>query len=287
MTVRLKAAPFNITIMQAYAPTTDHEDEEVEDFYNEVQRRLNETPKKDIIVIQGDWNTKIGEDAQEDWEGTCGQYCNQATNGRGLLEFAKYNDLRIMNTFGPHKPSKRWMLHSPGGEYHKQIDYQYIMMKRRFQSSVNIAQTRGFPGADVGSDNELVMMTFTLRLKKNKKRGNIRIKFDVDKLKDPNILTTFQANIGGRFAPLLVLNNNQDLTPDDLVETFNETLSEEASKVLGKPRVKKKKWMTDEILALCDQRRSLKKRKKDPEGRKQCRETNLKVKRSIKEATEK
>ncbi|GFO17327.1 RNA-directed DNA polymerase from mobile element jockey-like [Plakobranchus ocellatus] len=143
------------------------------------------------------------------------------------------------------------------------------------------------PGADVGSDHELVMMTFALRLKKNKKRGNIRIKFDVDKLKDTNILTTFQANIGGRFAPLLVLDNDQDLTPDDLAETFNETLSEEASKLLGKPRVKKKKWMTDEILALCDKRRSLKKRKKEPEGGKQYRERNLKVKRSIKEATEK
>ncbi|GFO32910.1 endonuclease-reverse transcriptase [Plakobranchus ocellatus] len=130
-------------------------------------------------------------------------------------------------------------------------------------------------------------MTFALRLKKNKKQGNIRIKFDVDKLKDPNILTTFQANIGGRFAPLLALDNEQDLTPDDLAEIFNETLSEEASKLLSKPRVKKKKWMTDETLALCDQCRSLKKRKKEPEGDQQYRETNLKVERSIKEATEK
>ncbi|GFR90171.1 RNA-directed DNA polymerase from mobile element jockey-like [Elysia marginata] len=148
----------------------------------------------------------------------------------------------------------------------------------KVQSSVNIAQTRSFPGADVDSDHELVMMTFALRLK-NKKRGNIRIKFDVDKLKGPNIQHSifFQANTGGRFAPLLVLDNNQDLTPDDLVETFNETLSEEALKLLGKPRVKKKKWMTDEILALCGQRRSLKKRKKNPEGAKQHRETNLKV----------
>ncbi|GFS23873.1 craniofacial development protein 2-like [Elysia marginata] len=92
---------------------------------------------------------------------------------------------------------------------------------------------------------------------------------------------------GGIFAPLLVLVNDHDLTPDHLVETFNETLSEEASKLLGKPRVKKKKWVTDEILALCVQRRSLKKRKKDPEGGKQYRETNLKVKRSINEAIEK
>ncbi|GFR59845.1 endonuclease-reverse transcriptase [Elysia marginata] len=180
----------------------------------------------------------------------------------------------------------RWTWHSPGGEYRNPIDY--IMIKRRFQSNVNIAQTRSFPGADVGSDHELAMMKFALRLKKNKKRGNIRIKFDVDKLKGPNILTTFQTNIGGRFAPLHVLDNNQDLTPDDLVETFNETLSEEASKLLGKPRVKKKKkWITDEIVALCDQRRISKKRKKDPEGGKQYRETNLKVKRSIKEVTEK
>ncbi|GFO15681.1 RNA-directed DNA polymerase from mobile element jockey-like [Plakobranchus ocellatus] len=243
-------------IIQAYALTTDHEDEEVENFYNEVQKTLNEVSKKDIIVVQGDWNAKIGEDAQEDWEGTCGQYCNQATKDRGLrlLEFAKYNDLKIMNTFGPHKPSRRWTWHSPGGEYHNQIDY--ILIKRRFQSSLKIAKIRSFPGAD----HELVMITFALRLKKNKKRGNIRIKFDVDKLKDPNILTTFQANTGGRFAPLLALDNDQYLTPDDLAETFNEALPEEASKLLGKPRVKKKKWMTDKILALCDQRRSEKER---------------------------
>ncbi|GFO49148.1 craniofacial development protein 2 [Plakobranchus ocellatus] len=135
MTIRLKAAPFNTTIIQAYAPTTDHEDEEVEDFYNEVQKTLNEVSKKDIIVVQGDWNAKIGQDAQEDWEGTCGQYCNQATNDRGprLLEFAKYNDLKIMNTFGPHKPSRRWTWQSPGGEYHNQIDY--ILIKRLEEAS--------------------------------------------------------------------------------------------------------------------------------------------------------
>ncbi|GFN94925.1 craniofacial development protein 2 [Plakobranchus ocellatus] len=66
MTIRLKAAPFSITIIQAYAPTSDHKDEEVEDFYNKVQKTLNEVSKKDIIVVQGDWNAKIGEHAQEE-----------------------------------------------------------------------------------------------------------------------------------------------------------------------------------------------------------------------------
>ena len=40
-----------------------------------------------------------------------------------LLEFASYNNLKVVNTFGPHKPSRRWTWHSPGGDYHNQIDY--------------------------------------------------------------------------------------------------------------------------------------------------------------------
>ena len=78
-----------------------------------------------------------------------------------LPEIASNNNLKVVNTFGQHKPSRRWTWYSAGGNYHNQIDY--IMVKRRFQSSVNIAKTRSFPGADVGSDHELVMMTFSLR----------------------------------------------------------------------------------------------------------------------------
>ena len=159
ITIRLKASPFNITIIQAYAPTTDYDNGDIEDFYDQLQEVIDQTPKKDILVVQGDWNAKIGEDASKNWRETCGQYCNPETNERGLrlLEFASYNNLKVVNTFGPHKPSRRWTWHSPGGDYHNQIDY--IMVKRRFQSSVNIAKTRSFPGADIGSDHELVMMT--------------------------------------------------------------------------------------------------------------------------------
>jgi hypothetical protein len=59
--------------------------------------------------------------------------------------------------------------------------YDYIMVKRRFQSSVNIAKTRSFPGPDIGSDHELVMMTFRFPLKKIYKKGIIN-KFDINRL---------------------------------------------------------------------------------------------------------
>ena len=85
------------------------------------------------------------------------------TNERGLrlLEFATFNNLVLTNTLGPHKPSRRWTWHSPDGKHHNQIDY--ILVKKRFRSGVNIHRTRSFPGADIGSDHDLVMMTF-LRL---------------------------------------------------------------------------------------------------------------------------
>ena len=106
-----------------------------------------------------------------------------------LLEFASYNNLKVANTFGPHTPSRRWTWHSPGGDYRNQIDY--IMVRQRFQSSVNIAQTRSFPGVDIGSDHELVMMTFRLCLQRMKYQGNIRIRFSLENLKDPNIAEIF------------------------------------------------------------------------------------------------
>ena len=82
--------------------------------------------------------------------------------GLRLLEFATFNNLVSANTFGHHKASKRWTWHSPNGQHHGQIDY--ILVRKRFRSGVNSAITRSFPGADIGRDHDLLMMTFHLRL---------------------------------------------------------------------------------------------------------------------------
>ena len=66
MTVRLRASPFNITIIQEYAPTFSYDDSEVDEFNWELQPLVDQTPKQDILVVQGDRNAKVGEDAQED-----------------------------------------------------------------------------------------------------------------------------------------------------------------------------------------------------------------------------
>ena len=110
VTIRLRATPFNITIVQAYAPTTDYDDEKIEDFYEQLQEVLDQVPKEDILIVQGDCKATVGEDAYKNWENTCGLYSNNETNERGfrLLEFASLNDLKLANIFGPQKASRRW-----------------------------------------------------------------------------------------------------------------------------------------------------------------------------------
>ena len=159
-------------------------------FCDQLQNVIDQTPKKDILVVQGDWNAQVGKDACENRQGICGPFCNDNTNERGLrlLEFATFDDLVLANTVCHHKASRRWTWHSPNWHHHNQIDY--ILVRKRFRSGVNSAITR---------THDLLIMTFHHRLKRISKPKHTRLKFDLEKLKDPKVLEIFQAMIGGRF----------------------------------------------------------------------------------------
>ena len=60
ISVRFQGKPFNITVIQAYAPTRNPEEAEVEQFYEDLQDLLELTPKRDVLFIIGDWNAKVG-----------------------------------------------------------------------------------------------------------------------------------------------------------------------------------------------------------------------------------
>ena len=60
ISVHLQGKPFNITVIQVYAPTNNAEETEVERFYEDLQYLLEVTPKKDVLFIIGDWNAKVG-----------------------------------------------------------------------------------------------------------------------------------------------------------------------------------------------------------------------------------
>ena len=86
------------------------------------------------------------------------------------------------------------------GKHHNQTDY--ILVRKFFRSGVNIQYTKRFPGAIIGSDHDLVMMTFRFRLKKARKPNEPILSFDLETIRDTDVACTFQAIIGGKFSPL-------------------------------------------------------------------------------------
>ena len=89
-------------------------------------------------------------------------------------------------------------------------------------------------------------MTFHIRLKRIRKPKHTRLKFDLERLKDSNVLETFQ-DIGGKFAPLTIV-NNEDTDMYSMITTFNTAVTETASEIFGKHRQKKKPWLLQKLL---------------------------------------
>ena len=97
ISVHFQGKPFNIMVIQVYAPTSNAEEAEVEWFYEDLQDLLELTPKKDVLFIIGDWNAKVG--SQETPGGT-GKFGLGVQNeaGQRLIEFFQENTLVIPNT---------------------------------------------------------------------------------------------------------------------------------------------------------------------------------------------
>ena len=103
ISVRFQGKPFNITVIQVYAPTSNAKEAEVQRFYEDLQDLLELTNKKDVLFIIGDWNTKVG---SQETPGVTGKFGLGVQNetGQRLTEFFQENALVIENTlFQKHK----------------------------------------------------------------------------------------------------------------------------------------------------------------------------------------
>ena len=87
------------------------------------------------------------------------------------------------------------------------------------------------------------MMTFRVCLKKARKPNQPRLRFDLEKLRDPDVACTFQATIGRKFAPLIGL-RDEDMDIDTMITTYNTAVTDAASEILGKERHRKQSWIT-------------------------------------------
>ena len=103
ISVHFQGKPFNIIVIQVYAPTSNTEEAEVEQFYEDLQDLLELTPKKDVLFIIGDWNAKVG---SQETPGVTGKFGLGVQNEaeKWLIEFCQENPLVIANTlFQQHR----------------------------------------------------------------------------------------------------------------------------------------------------------------------------------------
>ena len=92
ITVHFRGKPFNITVIQVYAPTRNAEEAEVEQFYEDLQDLLELTPGKDSLFIIGNWNAKVG---SQEMPGVTGKFGLGVKNeaGKMLIDFCQRNAL--------------------------------------------------------------------------------------------------------------------------------------------------------------------------------------------------
>ena len=115
ISVRFQGKPFNITVIQVYAPTSNAKEAEVERFYEDLQDLLELTPKEDVLFIIVDWNAKVG---SQETPGVTGKFglgkWDEA--GQRLIEFCQENALVIANTLFQKEKRRLYTWTSPDGQ---------------------------------------------------------------------------------------------------------------------------------------------------------------------------
>ena len=116
ISVHLQGKPFNITVIQVYAPTSNAEEAEVERLYEDLQDLLELTPQKDILFIIGDWNAKV---ESQETPGITGKFGLGMRNeaGQRLIEFCQEKALVIANTLFQQHRRRLYTWTSPDGQH--------------------------------------------------------------------------------------------------------------------------------------------------------------------------
>ena len=116
ISVRLQGKPFNITVIQLYAPTSNAEETEVELFYEDLQDLLLLTLQNDVLFIIGDWNAKVG---SQETPGVTGKFGLGMRNeaGQRLIEFYQKNGLVVANTLFQQHKRRLYTWTSPDGQH--------------------------------------------------------------------------------------------------------------------------------------------------------------------------
>ncbi|XP_071150457.1 craniofacial development protein 2-like [Mytilus edulis] len=179
ITARLNTRPIKTSIIQVYSPTNEADKEIKIEFYEMLQAEIEKISKKDLTIIMGDFNAKVGQD-NSGFERMIGkQGCGiMNKNGEHLVDFCGLNNLVIGGTLFRHNDVNKLTWVSPGGRDKNQIDHMAINGKW----SKSLQDVRVRRGADVGGDHHLVTANIKLKLMRASEPCRVQ-RFDIGKLR--------------------------------------------------------------------------------------------------------
>ena len=255
MLLKIGAKPVSINIIQVYAPTSQHSDDTIDGFYDQVDEVRRQCKSNEVTIVMGDLNAKVGRGRSGD---AVGDFGLGVRNERGdkWVDWCESWGQVIMNTNFIHHPRHLYTWKSPGDRTRNQIDY--LTINRRFRNS--ITQVKTYPGADLGlgCDHVPVVATMKVKLKKVKKRKKIRK--DWKRLRTETQLKEAYANeVKNRYERLAEdrtvgdIDNDWSMLQNSLVEAAEEMIPRE-------PQGRRQMWMTQDILELMEERRKFKNR---------------------------
>lgn len=214
-TLRLKGKFFNITLINAHAPTEDKDDDVKDVFYETLQNAYNNAPTRDIKIVLGDFNAKIGREAV--YYPNVGKHSRHQTtneNGTRLVDFAVSNNMVVSSTHFPHKDIHKITWVSPDGYTKNQIDH--VLIDDRHKSNIN--DVRSCRGLNIDSDHYLVRMICRARIHAQPKhQQTVARRYDIKKFKNDEIKLKYVEKMENR-----IIAKADRSSPESVNEKWNE-----------------------------------------------------------------
>lgn len=241
-------------IISIYAPDINKPKAEIDIFYQDLQTALDDIPKEDEIMILGDFNARIGDEVIP---GIKNRFNEETinTNGELMLQLCTQNELRINNTFYPHKPQHKYTFENTRGQK-SMIDY--IITNRNIHPR-RIQDVRTLASANAGTNHHLIMAKIRITTQKFCSRPTEQIsKLNIESLNDNSVKYLYQR----RLKEKITTNNIRE---DDDIETawtkLRTNILGAAEEALGRRIVRKggrpntKPWFKQEVKTLAEEKR--------------------------------
>ena len=211
--IRLLGEMKNITLIQVYAPTMASTEEEVEEFYDALQKEIDSKENQDILVVSGDLNAKVGS-KKHTQDGKVGNEGLGERNDRGirLIDFAISNHLAIKNTMFEKHPRRLYTWTSPGGVTKNQIDY--LTIEKRLASTIPDVTNK--PSVDSDTDDKLPVATLKVKLK-CKKLTTRPVRYVAQEMGE-----NFNIEVRNRFMVLTM--SVEEKEPDEIVNEIKTSI---------------------------------------------------------------